>query len=337
MGVLVSTCIPCRNADRFLAETLDSVLAQNGEIGETIVVDGGSSDRSVAVARSFERHGVRVISEGTPNAAASRNRAFQEAKGTFVRFLDADDLLAPDTTALQLERLRGAGGCIASSEWGRFYLSPADYRAQPDATWCDLSPVDWLAHAFRGARPMMQCGMFLIPRELIEGAGGWDERLTLIDDFEFFTRLFLCAEEIRFTPGARLLYRSGNERSLSAQRSKAHAESAFLSIQLALDRLLAAENSPRTRTAAADVWQAFAYDFAAEQADLAEQAATRSAELGGSDLPFPGGPIPQAIARLLGWRFARRLQARVHAVGYLAWHRRRLARQASRVAQKRAS
>lgn len=316
---LVSVCLPCRNAGRHLAATLENVCRQTWPRLEVLVVDDESTDGSREILESFADRGVRRIAGPAGSAAKARNRAFAAATGSLVKFLDADDLLSPDMIERQVRRLGGRTDCLASSEWGRFYGSLDTYEPARQSVWRDITPVDWLAESLRGAQPMMQCGMYLLPRQLLESAGGWDERLTLTDDFEFFTRIFLAAREILFTPGAILYYRSGDARSLSGQRSRAHAESGFRTIELVEQHVLAAEDSPRMRAGLADVWQLFAYDFAAEFPDLshaAEQAAERH---GRSDLPFPGGRLPQLLARALGWRTARRIQHFIHRAGYRRW------------------
>ncbi len=96
MKPLVSILIPCYNAEAWLAQTLESALAQTWSPTEIIVVDDGSKDRSLEIAKAFEPRGVKVISQHNQGASAARNRAFQESQGDFIQYLDADDLLAPD-------------------------------------------------------------------------------------------------------------------------------------------------------------------------------------------------------------------------------------------------
>ena len=154
---------------------------------------------------------------------------------------------------------------------------------------------------------MMQCAMFLIPRAILQKTGGWDERVSLINDFEFFARVLCAAQELVFAPGARLYYRSVPG-SLSAQVSPEAAASAALSLALGTDHLLAAEHSPRTRRAAANMLQTFDYTFYPAYADLRRDLAARIAELGGSDLAPDGPPGFHKLRRWTGWRAARRVQ-----------------------------
>jgi hypothetical protein len=150
--------------------------------------------------------------------------------------------------------------------------------------------------------------MFLVPRVILAEAGGWDERLTLIDDFEFYARAIVGSAGVRYAEGARLYYRSGLGGSLSGTRSRKAVESAFLSLMLGTSHLLAAEDSPRTRRACANVLRDFDYAYYPAHADLREKARARIADLGGSDLAPAGPPGFQRLRRLVGWRAARRVQ-----------------------------
>jgi glycosyltransferase involved in cell wall biosynthesis len=96
---LISVIIPVYNGEKYLAETLESILAQTYDPLEIFVVDDGSDDRSTEIAHSYP--GVRVISQVNAGAAAARNRGLQEATGEFIAFLDADDLWTPGKLVLQ--------------------------------------------------------------------------------------------------------------------------------------------------------------------------------------------------------------------------------------------
>src|SRR5690606_5350603 len=118
---LVSIIIPCYNAARWLPATLESALTQTWPATEIIVVDDGSSDDSLAIARGFAPRGVKVISQTNRGASAARNRGLAEARGDFIQYLDADDLLSPRKIELQLARLASApADAVATCRWGRF-------------------------------------------------------------------------------------------------------------------------------------------------------------------------------------------------------------------------
>jgi glycosyltransferase involved in cell wall biosynthesis len=94
----VSVVIPAYNAERWVGGAIESALGQVGVNTEVIVVDDGSSDGTVAVARQYASDRVRVITDGVNRGApVARNHGLSVASGTFVKFLDADDLLIAGT------------------------------------------------------------------------------------------------------------------------------------------------------------------------------------------------------------------------------------------------
>jgi glycosyltransferase involved in cell wall biosynthesis len=308
MSPTISVLIPCHNAAPYVGATVESVLGQTWPQLEVVVVDDGSTDGSAAVLAGYQGCGMRVIQQANAGAAAARNRALAASSGPFVLFLDADDLISPDHLASLQAAIVGAPRCIAMSQWDRFSLSPDEAEFPPRATYRDAPGAEWLAEDWAQAGAMTQCGMFLIPRALLSSVGGWDERLTLIDDFEFYARVIAGSAGVRFAPAARLYYRSGLGGSLSGRKSRKAVESAFRSLMLGTRHLLAAEDSPRTRRACANVLQSFDYTYYPAHADLRAKVRARVAELGGSDLAPDGPPGFQAMRRFVGWHVARRVQ-----------------------------
>jgi len=102
---MISAVVPVRNSTRFIAQALESVIAQH-VVGEIVVVDDGSTDGSGAVAASFSR--TRVIRQAPRGPGAARNTGVREARGDVIAFLDADDLWLPDKLELQLAALEQA-------------------------------------------------------------------------------------------------------------------------------------------------------------------------------------------------------------------------------------
>jgi glycosyltransferase involved in cell wall biosynthesis len=103
MKPLISVMIGVFNAAPYLGEAIESVLAQDYEPVELIVVDDGSTDGSGDVARGFP--GIRVVRQENAGNGAARNRAVEEAIGAFYAFLDADDRFTPGKLSLQKEAL----------------------------------------------------------------------------------------------------------------------------------------------------------------------------------------------------------------------------------------
>ncbi len=305
---LVSILIPCYNAAPWLAATLESALAQTHRNHEIIVVDDGSTDGSLATARQFEPRGVRVISQANRGASAARNAGLRAARGDFIQFLDADDLLAPDKIERQLAVLLLHPNHLASCRWGRFTTDPAAAEFLDDDLIRDFPPVDFLILHTRDAR-MIHPAAWLIPRAIAERAGPWDERLSLNDDGEYFARVILGAAGIVCVPHATTYYRSGLHDSLSRRRSRRAFESLALSVESVSHRLRQVEDSPRVHRALADYWQRLEYELYPDAQDLCRRAVAEARALGGSTQPPTMGRRERLAASILGWRLARRLKS----------------------------
>jgi glycosyltransferase involved in cell wall biosynthesis len=305
---LVSILIPCHNAAPWLAQTLESALAQTWPHQEIIVVDDGSRDDSAEIARTFADRGVKVIVQENHGASAARNRAYRLSQGDFIQYLDADDLLAPDKIEHQMSLADKTGpDAVLCGTWSRFTHTPADADFIPQPLCTDAVPIDWVVTKFE-QNAMMHPAAWLTPRTLAERAGPWDENLSLDDDGEYFTRVVLASRGIRFCREAVSYYRSNLAGSLSGTKSERAWASAFRSLVLSSGRLLALEDTPRTRHACATIFQSFIYESYPRAAECRDRAAAKVAALGGSTLPPPGGPKYRWARRLLGWRLAKRLQ-----------------------------
>src|SRR5215471_2204625 len=88
---LISCIIPAYNAERYLREAIDSVLAQTYRPIEVLVVDDGSTDQTGEIVESYGAR-VHYLRQTNAGPAAARNCGFIEARGDFVAFCDADDV-----------------------------------------------------------------------------------------------------------------------------------------------------------------------------------------------------------------------------------------------------
>lgn len=100
----IGIVIPAYNAERWLGQALESVLAQSVQASDIVVIDDGSSDDTAAVAERFGPP-VRVVSQANAGIGAARNHGVALVKGELVGFLDADDLLATDSLACRAHAL----------------------------------------------------------------------------------------------------------------------------------------------------------------------------------------------------------------------------------------
>ncbi len=313
MQPLVSILIPAFNAQEWIADTLRSAIAQTWERKEIIVVDDGSTDQTLAMARQFESNCVHVVTQENQGAAAARNKALSLSKGDYIQWLDADDLLAPAKVARQMEAL---GQCpskrtLLSSAWARFMYRY--YRAEflPTALWADLSPTEWLLRKLE-QNIFMQPATWLVSRELTEAAGPWDTRLLGDDDGEYFCRVLLASDAVRFTPGAKVYYRVSGSGSLSyIGRSDRKVQAHWHSMQLHIGYLLSLEDSKRVRAACVKYLQTSLIYFYPEWLDIAQQAEQMALDLGGQ-LDVPRMPWKYSWIRILfGYEMAKRARFRL--------------------------
>jgi glycosyltransferase involved in cell wall biosynthesis len=319
-----SVIIPCHNAGRWIAEAVRSALDQGPDV-EVIVVDDGSTDDSVAALQPLACERLTIITQANAGASRARNRGVEAARGRYVQYLDADDVLAAGKIAAQIAVLDAHPGCIASGPWARFYDNITEARFVRDATWSDFDPVAFLTLIWR-EHLMMHPAAWLVPRVIVDKAGPWDEDLTLDIDGEYFCRIVLASEGIKFVEPARCYYRSGIGSSISQTVSAAGRWSQWRSLEKCAWFLRERENSPAVCAALAARYQRLAYESYAVAPDLAARAEERVTELGGTDVRFPAGPLLRPIVSLLGWRACARLRELVYRTGYkrlrVAWRRR---------------
>ena len=312
MSSFVSVIIPCRNGARWLADAIESSLGQTWKDLEVMVVDNGSTDASLQVARRYQSPSLTVMECARPGASAARNAGLERARGDFIQFLDADDVLDRDKIRLQMERLASAPRTsIASAAWARFQTLPSEAAFCAEPVWRDLAPDKFLISSWLGGG-MMPNFAWLTPRETIAKAGPWNERLSLNDDGEFFCRVVLASSQVVFCDDARGYYRTASDSTLSRRRDRAALASAFEAIELSCRHLLADGKTPEAARACATQYQRFLFDAYPDAPDLVATAERRVAQLGGSSLTIPGGRMFQIIAGRFGWKAAKRCQR--------AWH-----------------
>lgn len=315
MKPLVSILIPCYNAAPWLAETLRSALGQTWSNLEIILIDDGSTDDSLIIARQFDHPHLRIIAQDNQGAAATRNRALKISQGQVIQFLDADDVLNPDKIERQMELLQAHPDCLISGAWARFHNSAHEATFMPEPLWQDMDPVDWLVCAWSG-HWMMPPAAWLVPRSLIQAAGFWEESLSLNDDGEYFARVILASQGVRFCPTAYSYYRSGNGNSLSGRKSANAWASQYRALALQSQHLLAVEDSTRTRQVCANLMQRFIYEVFPDVSSLRNLAARQVRQLGGATEKPKGGPLFQIAASLMGWTKARYVQLLINQWGY---------------------
>jgi glycosyltransferase involved in cell wall biosynthesis len=184
-----SVIITSYNYARYLPAAMASVLGQTDRDLELIIVDDGSSDDSLAIARACADPRVRVIVQPHHGLGAARNRGIRSARGRYIAFLDADDVWTPDKLARQCDVLgrRPNVGMV----YTRFGIIDAEGRRQSRG-YGYLSPAPSgavLRYLVRGnvvGTPSTIC----VRRDLLLGHDVYfDETNSYAEDWHFYLRL----------------------------------------------------------------------------------------------------------------------------------------------------
>jgi glycosyltransferase involved in cell wall biosynthesis len=216
---LVSVIIPTYNRADLVCNAVENVLAQTWSPVEIIVVDDGSTDRTLeALARFGDR--IRVVSQDNAGPAAARNRGASLARGEFIAFQDSDDLWEPAKLEIQVRLLQRLGEsvpcCLSNSEMhlsnGRVTSSFKYALMEPrceQGTWLNVAEV--LATRF-----VLFNQAVVIRHRAWERLNGFDESLKYLEDYDLPLRLALEGPWA-FVRTPLVIYRQGSPSSFSTQ------------------------------------------------------------------------------------------------------------------------
>src|ERR1039457_1192351 len=213
MNQLVSVIIPMFNAERWIVETLASVEAQTypRELIEIVVIDDGSTDASAEiVAREFPR--VNLLRTTNGGASRARNAGTAVARGVFLQYLDADDLLVRDKLVRQAQALENTGAEVAYGDWqglvlqgdGTFKHGEVMQRKMEEEPEIALLVDFWCPPA-----------AYLFHHELVKRVGGWNLNLPVIQDARFALDCALHGATFTYCRGTMAYYRIHSHHSLS--------------------------------------------------------------------------------------------------------------------------
>lgn len=113
---MISIIVPVYNAEKYLGETIQSIMNQDYHDFELILINDGSKDRSLDICNEFAQKysQIRVINQKNSGVSAARNRGLAEAKGEFIAFADADDLLEKDMLSVLIKCANEHGADVVS-------------------------------------------------------------------------------------------------------------------------------------------------------------------------------------------------------------------------------
>src|SRR3954468_17326158 len=184
---VVTVLMPVYNAERFVAQTLDAILAQTFRDFEFLIINDGSTDRSLEILQEYARRDdrIRVVSRPNTGYVVALNEGLGLARGEFIARIDSDDLADPRRLELQVERMRRepelvalGSNALAMDEHGRMlgdYLVP-------------LTQGEIEANPLRGSSTIHHPAVMLRP-EAVKRVGGYRRELMPCEDFDVWMRL----------------------------------------------------------------------------------------------------------------------------------------------------
>jgi GT2 family glycosyltransferase len=191
---LVSVVIPTFNGQQYLGDTLRSVLAQTYPVVEIIVVDDGSGDRTEEVMRTVAP-AARWLCQPNAGVSSARNRGLAAAHGSYVIFLDQDDIWHPQQLERQVAWLSQHPQCGVVVCPYQHWRPQGGVFAAPSALWPQGTPLDvdpdfsgWVYHQFLFDCWALTSGT-LMRCEAVQACGGFDTTLPYSEDWDLWLRL----------------------------------------------------------------------------------------------------------------------------------------------------
>lgn len=314
----VSIIIPCYNSMPFLKETLASVFNQTYKNIETIVIDDDSTDGSFEYVEGLHHTNLLVKRNKGKGACAARNYGYQLCTGDYIQFLDADDLMDADKIEKQVQLLEEYPNNIAVCSTAHFYDDPSTGKIvdtpfmfstdQPHKFLLKLYGSDGQNHN------MVQTSAWLTPRSLIEKGGLWQENIAKNQDGEFFCRMVMCSDGVRFSSDTLNYYRKHPKgQNIGNLASRKHRESELIVAQIREKQLKNFADTDEYKKAFALQYQLIAINAYPQYKDISKKASQRVKALGGTAyLPVLGGKIIETIKYVFGWRAAKRVWYWLH-------------------------
>ena len=307
----VSVVIPSFDAGRFLVEAVASVRVQSYRDVEIIVVDDGSTDGSVDAVEA--QRGVVVVRLDRGGGPRARNVGLTRATGDAVVFLDADDLLGPDTIAAQVAALeRAPRRAVAVAPWRLLVQRDGVWGSVPHRIPHGPDPfADWLVRRYQLSAAL------LWPVALVRELGGWDEALTKNQDGDLALRALVSG--VGLVPAAARTFahyrQAGPHGGTVASRTRAiDVASCVLVIDRIADTLARQGRFERYRVAIARAYHELARLYWFAEPALASRCETLALALAGRS-SVSGTWAHRTLTRVVGLAHKERIASSLAAFG----------------------
>lgn len=190
MSDTVSVVIPNFNNGQFLKECVDSVFRQTYPCLECIIVDDGSTDNSIQIISVLQKkyNNLEVIFQKNGGPSKARNNGWIHAKGSWIAFLDADDVWKPEKIKNQLEKALKEEVDLVASQY--VWFNEKGISENPHLLAFPKSPFDFWSDTF------LSPSTVLVKKEVLERLGGWDNSLWTCEDMDLWFRVAASGHSI---------------------------------------------------------------------------------------------------------------------------------------------
>jgi glycosyltransferase involved in cell wall biosynthesis len=254
---LVSIIIPVYNCENYIDETINSALYQEYPNIEIIIVDDGSTDKSLSIAKKYEgQRDLKLIHQQNAGEAVARNTGLYYANGEWIQFLDADDLISKDKISSQIELIRKYGSnSIYICDYYRFWddpnTKPKLISLRAEENYCNS--IEWLTKAWEKKADTI-ITTWLIHRQHIDKAGKFDKNLIILADADFICKVLLQNLPIKYSRKGFAYYRQEVKNSASKGLTENKLNNHLRAYKQIKEYVLPLMNQPHIR-------QALAYMF----------------------------------------------------------------------------
>jgi|GEM_PF-1294087 len=237
----ISVIIPTYNYAHFIELTIESVLSQNVDNVEVIIIDDGSTDRTREVVAPFLSAGLKYYYQENAGLSSARNKGIRECSGQYIQFLDADDLLGPNALGCRLAFLQQNPQHSMAVSRSRLFRGMNGYEPNP------LFLSGWPLYSSHLDVHLCYSNLapphaYLFRRKVIEETGWFDPGMKACEDYDYWLRALAFGYKPVYCPQGLVYYRR-HRTSMSAQLDRQYEHDRLICLRLA--QILEEDNALR--------------------------------------------------------------------------------------------
>jgi glycosyltransferase involved in cell wall biosynthesis len=228
----VSAIIPAYNCERYIKETVESVLAQTYKDIELIVVDDGSTDRTGEILKTFGFRVKYIYQSKNTGPSGARNKGIERAEGEYIAFLDHDDVWMPNKIEEQIKLLEGNED-VALVYSNGYYVGPSGLTR--GTLFDNIKPHRNFVLEELLVNSFIPTSSVVVKKQILNKVGWFSERFLVTQDFDLYLRI---AEQHKIDfVGSPLLKHRVHPDSLSNRKRRLMLEEAISIIKFYRDKI----------------------------------------------------------------------------------------------------